>query len=147
MFAFEKVGDFFSFRGFVVSFFTMLLMVGVFRGLRWAISHLLARYSFASDDDGSLSTSVAFYHRFLRLLDESGLRRPESETPREFARRAVVHLSGLLEGHDGLSRVPAQVVDAFYLVRFGHGELDPSALQDLEGRLDLLEAQLRPERG
>ncbi len=146
LFAFEKVGDFFSFRGFVVSFCTMLLAVGVFRGLYWLLKRILARFRTASVEDGSFSSSVAFYHRFLRLLNESGLRRPDSETPREFARRAMVHLSGLLDGQDGLAEVSSQVVDAFYLVRFGHRELDPSTLKRLENRLNDLELGLKTPR-
>jgi hypothetical protein len=39
--------------------------------------------------------------------------------------------------------VPRLVVDAFYRVRFGHLDLSPGVLTDLESRLDALEASLR----
>ena len=38
--------------------------------------------------------------------------------------------------------VPQQVVEAFYRVRFGHLELDPASLRELDARLDALEASL-----
>jgi hypothetical protein len=41
--------------------------------------------------------------------------------------------------------VPQQVVDAFYRVRFGHLELEPASLQNLNDRLDALEASLASE--
>ncbi|HEU5118467.1 MAG TPA: hypothetical protein VFT74_17775, partial [Isosphaeraceae bacterium] len=60
--------------------------------------------------------------------------------------RAMVHLSGLLDGQDGLADVSSQFVDAFYLVRFGHRELDPSILKGLEIRLNDLELGLKARR-
>jgi hypothetical protein len=41
-----------------------------------------------------------------------------------------------------VAQVPQQIVEAFYRVRFGHLELEPASLQELDARLDALEASL-----
>ncbi len=43
-----------------------------------------------------------------------------------------------------LAAVPAEVIDAFYLVRFGHRPLAPETVAALKGRLDALEMALKP---
>ena len=42
-----------------------------------------------------------------------------------------------------MADVPQQVVDAFYRVRFGHLELEQASLEELDLRLDALEASLK----
>jgi hypothetical protein len=73
-----------------------------------------------------------------------GLRRPPSETPREFARRAADVLSARAAGDGDVAGLPAAVVDAFYRVRYGGRELSAREVGTLEARLDVLEASLRP---
>ena len=41
-----------------------------------------------------------------------------------------------------MADVPQKVVDAYYRVRFGHRDLDPESLRELEESLDLLEHRL-----
>jgi hypothetical protein len=42
-----------------------------------------------------------------------------------------------------MADVPRQVVDAFYRVRFGHLEIEPDSLKQLDARLDALETSLK----
>ncbi len=124
----------------------MLLAVGLIQALRWLVGRLLHRYADRGDSDSRLGHGMASYHRLIRLLAESGLERPTSETPREFARRAHAFLGDRGGGAERLAQIPTAIVEAFYRVRFGHHALDPEDLRDLEGRLDALEAHLRPAR-
>jgi hypothetical protein len=41
-----------------------------------------------------------------------------------------------------VAEVPRKVVDAFYRVRFGHLDLDPKTLEELEQSLDSLQKYL-----
>jgi len=56
--------------------------------------------------------------------------------------RAAKFLTGHGPATRAVAEVPQQVVEAFYRVRFGHLELEPAKLEELEGRLDALEASL-----
>jgi hypothetical protein len=69
--------------------------------------------------------------------------RPPAETPLEFARRASGFLTGRNTGEEPVADVPPQVVDAFYHIRFGHRDIDPDTLRQLESRLDALEESLK----
>ncbi len=158
---FDSAREFFSVRGFVVSCGTMLLLVGLFRAGQWLFGRLYRRFGGAVSRDNAQGVGVVFYHRLLRLLAETGLERPASETPREFARRAATFLgnrpsvatgeglAAVERAPDGerLETIPGEVVEAFYRVRFGEQDLDAAAIERLEARLDALEAGLRPTRG
>ena len=69
-----------------------------------------------------------------------------AETHAEFARRAANFLSGRGTDEGSVAEVPRLVVDAYYRVRFGELDLPSTALAQLEGRLDALEACLRAGR-
>lgn len=162
LFGFESARELFSVRGFIVSCGVMLLLVGLFRAGQWLVRRLLHRFGPARSETESLAAGVAFYHRLLALLSQSGLQRTAAETPREFARRASLFLQnhqpagdfagadpeGNGQGSAGvperLDSVPAEVVEAFYRIRFGDQILDPRTIATLESRLDALEARLRP---
>lgn len=94
-----------------------------------------------------LAAGILFYRRMLELLEQVGLERPPSETPREFARRAAIFLCTMDSDSDTVADVPPQVVDAFYRIRFGRHDLTEADLNHLERRLDALEACVRPSRG
>ncbi len=141
---FPSPESFFSLRGFVVSFVGLLVLAGLARLATWPIRRLVRKFSgsVASGPDGS--AGVAFYGRLLRLLGEFGLERPPAETPREFARRAAVFLSGHGSGTDVVADVPPLVVDAFYRFRFGDHTLGDDNSSHVNARLDALEARLHP---
>jgi protein-glutamine gamma-glutamyltransferase len=144
--AFKDLAEFFSVRGFVVSFFTMLLLVLSGRGAWWLWRRVIRRLRGGVGGDVALTAGVAFYRRLSELLAACGLQRPPAETPREFARRAATFLAGRDPEAGRLADIPAQVVDAYYRIRFGQHELPAEALGRLEARLDALEANLVPAR-
>jgi protein-glutamine gamma-glutamyltransferase len=144
---FRDLRDFFSVKGFFVSVFVMLLIVGFLRlAYRLARRMWLRRHG-KGEDGSTFGTGVAIYNRLARLLEGLGLERTPAETPREFARRASVLLAARETETDGLAEVPPVIVDAFYRIRFGHEELSSEFLQTLESRLDSLESSLQPQPG
>jgi transglutaminase-like putative cysteine protease len=140
---FPNVQSFISVRGFLVSFVGLLLLVGLFRLLAWLVRTIARRIWGTGDASGALSAGAAHYRRLAQLLAEYGLERPPAETQAEFARRATVFLTARGSNTEVVADVPRLVVDAFYRVRFGHRELAPEMLAQLENRLDAMEANLR----
>jgi hypothetical protein len=140
---FKDVGQFISVRGFFVSFTALLILAGLARALYWICRRILRWYRGSDRDPSALSAGVVFYRRLTQLLAEYGIERPPGETQSEFARRAIVFLTGRGSGTETVADVPRLVVDAFYRVRFGHLTLPPEVLKHLENRLDALEASLR----
>ena len=94
-------------------------------------------------DTTSLTAGIIFYRRLAQMLAEYDLERTPAETQSEFARRADKFLAGQGPLTDPVADVPQQVVEAFYRVRFGHLELEPGSLEELDARLDALEASLK----
>jgi hypothetical protein len=142
LFRFESPGEFFSLRGFLVSVGTMLAALGLGLGGR-AAWHRWRRRRTGAGPGGRGAAEVVFFERLVRLLSGSGLERDDAETPAEFARRARSFLSARSDGVDGVAEVPADVVDAFYRVRFGRHELDDATAERLGQRLNALEDVLR----
>ncbi|WP_435022176.1 transglutaminase TgpA family protein [Tundrisphaera sp. TA3] len=143
---FPSVGSFFSFRGFVVSFFALLLLVAFGKLVHWLVMRIVRWLSGPSRESANQGAGIAFYTRLLQLLAEAGLERPPAETSREFARRAAIFLSGHGSEAETVADVPPLVVDAFYRIRFGDHRLAAADLGHLDARLDALEAHIRPSR-
>jgi hypothetical protein len=93
-------------------------------------------------DSTSLAAGTLFYRRLTQLLALLQLERTPAETQGEFAIRAGKLLNSQGQPTQALADVPKEVVDAFYRVRFGHLELAPASLAELDSRLDALEASL-----
>ena len=142
---FKTPSQFFSRRGFAVSFVGLLLVAALYRCMSWCWRRLFRWLHGGDEAEASLAAGVLFYRRLAALLAEYGLERPAAETPREFARRATVFLTGRGAGTQAVAGVPGLVVDAFYHIRFGHHELGVEALARLEQSVDALENQLRSE--
>ncbi len=140
---FPDINSFFSVRGFLVSFFLMLLIVGIVRLIVWIDRTFSSRFRRSTRDSGDLAAEVATFRRLAQLLAEFGLERPPGETPLEFAQRAADSLALRGEEVQSVSDVPKLVVNAFYGIRFGNHQLSPERLQHLETRLDDLESSLR----
>ena len=133
----------FSLRGFVVSFLALCLAYGaVLLGIRF-FRRIWERLVGASEDAVALSPGAAQYRKLAQVLAEYGLERPPAETQDEFARRATVFLTGRGGTTGPVADVPRLVVEAFYRVRFGHGELPVPVVANLDSRLNALEESLR----
>ena len=90
-----------------------------------------------------LPAGILFYRRLAQLLATYELARNPAETQSEFAGRAHKFLTGKGSPTQPVADVPREVVDAFYRVRFGHLELEPDSLHELNARLDALESSLK----
>ena len=143
---FKNFGQFISIRGFIVSFVALLLLAGIIHLLRQLVLRLLRWYRGPNVDSDTFGAGVVFYRRLMTMLADLGLERPPAETQSEFARRASLLLSRQGSNTEVVSEVPRLVVDAFYRVRFGNLTLSQEALDELEARLDALEASLRASR-
>jgi hypothetical protein len=142
VFVFRDFSAFISVRGFFVSFAGLLALVGVFRGIIWIGRRGWRWYRGEQEESASLSASQVSYRRLTQLLSAFGLDRPSAETQHEFANRASAFLTGRGSSTLGVADVPPLVVAAYYRVRFGHRDLPPALLEQLERRLDALEASL-----
>jgi hypothetical protein len=141
-FYFENAGQFFSVRGFFVSVFAMLILVGLIRGLGWLYRRWFGGKQTTADDGHLADPGVAFYYRLVQALASMGLERPAAETPREFARRATLTLESIPRSAEH-SALPPTVIDLFYAKRFGATDPSPESLQVLDDQLTALESSLQ----
>jgi len=143
LFHFRDISALISPRGFIVSFLVLFLLgtlaLFVFRMVKRLLRGLHGR----TLDTTSRTAGTIFYRRLVQVLAEYDLQRTPAETQSEFALRAHKFLAGRAPLTDPIADVPQQVVEAFYRVRFGHLELEPSSLHELDARLDALEACLK----
>ena len=77
---------------------------------------------------------IEFYRRLETLLARHGLHRTVGQTQREFAREAGLRLAEIT-GSAQLTPLPAQVVEAYYGVRFGSLPLDNDRAETVEQAL------------
>ena len=143
LFHFPTISAFISIRGFIVSFVVLTLAAGLahvaFRLARRFLSWLRGNRR----DATSLTAGVLSYRRLVQVLAIYDLKRNPAETQSEFARRAQKFLIGRGSTTQLVADVPQRVVDAFYRVRFGHLELEPALLEELDLRIDALETSLK----
>lgn len=144
LFHFQNVRSFVSVKGFVVSFLVLSALAVLGKLSAWLFRRLLRWWRGSAADDAGATGGILFYRRLAQLLAEYDLRRSPAETQNEFARRAFQFLSGREADFGAVAESPQKIVDAFYQVRFGHQELPPETLAELETRLDGLEAALKP---
>ncbi len=143
LFNFQNIDEFFSLRGFVVSFLALALATGLgFRLFR--LGQTLVRWLRGPALDAARSSpGTLFYRRLSQILAVYDLERTPAETQSEFADRALESLTGRGRITEPVAGVPKQVALAFYQVRFGHCELAPDGLAEIDARLDQLEATLK----
>ena len=142
LFNFQSLGSFISIKGFLVSFIVLSLLALI---VKLAISvgkRLLKWWRGPTDDSAGLTAGILFYRRLAQMLAVYELERTPAETQSEFALRASRFLTGRPAQIQAVAEVPQRIVEAFYRVRFGHRELDPETLKELEENLDLLQARL-----
>jgi transglutaminase-like putative cysteine protease len=143
LFHFRNMSAFISIRGFLVSFLVLTLLAGIGNLLYRLAQRVLAWLRGPALDASSLTAGILFYRRLTQMLSEIDLERTPAETQSEFALRAHTLLNRQGAFTHGVADVPQQVVDAFYRVRFGHLELEPKSLEQLDARLDELERSLK----
>jgi transglutaminase-like putative cysteine protease len=136
-------GNWFSWRGGLAAMVFCLVLVGCYRLGLLLIARLRQR-SAASRDDREYQ-AIGFYRRLESILALHGFRREAAQTPREFAMAAAGQLADRPSLRSA-ARLPRQVVDAFYLVRFGRRTLDNQQAEALENDLQTLEMALRGVR-
>jgi hypothetical protein len=143
LFHFRNVNALISVRGFFVTFFVGLFLVGIARLALFLAKRFLRWLRGPTLDVTSLTAGSLFYRRLAQLLATYDLERNPAETQSEFARRAHTFLTGRGPLTQPVADVPQQVVDAFYRVRFGHLDIEPDSLAALDLRLDALETSLK----
>lgn len=146
LFRFEDISSFISIRGFFVSFIVLTLLAGVVHASIRMWQRLNRWLRGPGVESLSLTAGIFFYRRMAQLLSRLDLHRTPTETQGEFAVRAGRALAAQGEGTFAVADVPREVVEAFYRVRFGHLELEPESLQELDARLDSLEASLPQDK-
>jgi hypothetical protein len=98
---------------------------------RRLLSRLAAR---AAGGKRSERSSVEFYRRLETILARHGLTRAPQQTQREFALQAGVSLAQAT-GMAPLAKLPLEIADAFYCVRFGDTMLDASLAETIKAAL------------
>ncbi len=142
LFHFRNIQSFISVQGFVVSFLVLSLTAALAKLLSWLIRKAAAWWRGGGEDGAGATAGILFYRRLAQLLSQYELVRSPAETHHEFARRAFRFLSGQGTRTQDVAELPQQVVDAFYEVRFGHRDLSPETLAELEACLDAIQAKL-----
>ncbi len=89
---------------------------------------------------------VAFYERFLAVVQRHGCHKTASQTPLEFAAAVAERFAPVLESV-GLRGFPCELAELFYRVRFGATALPPETVRALEGRLKQFEHALQAGGG
>jgi len=87
----------------------------------------------------------AFYLRLERLLARMAIVRKSAETPRELAAMAGGRIAALASDAE-TSKLPANLVDTYYWVRFGNGRLDKVETEAIEQALSKIELVLHRSR-
>jgi hypothetical protein len=142
LFHFRDVSAFISIRGFIATFIGGSLLAGLTYLVVRMANRLLKWLRGPQSDATALPAGILFYRRMVQLLARCELVRTPAETQREFALRARAFLARQAPTLQQVAEVPQEVVAAFYRVRFGHLELEPASLQELDDRLDELEVRL-----
>ena len=112
-----------------------IALVLAYRGFRVVLDRWLARLAGqTAPGTRSVRTRVEFYRRLEAVLARFGLIRSPAQTQREFAREAGRKIAEST-GQSHLARLPGQVVEAFYRVRFGSTPLDSPQADAVEQAL------------
>ena len=143
LFNFQSIGAFNSIKGLFVSFIVLSLLALIVRLAIFSVGNRLLRWwRGPTDDSAGLTAGIRFYRRLAQMLADYDLERTPAETQNEFALRASRFLTGQPAQIQAVAEVPRKIVEAFYRVRFGHRDLDPDTLKELEQDLDLLQTRL-----
>jgi transglutaminase-like putative cysteine protease len=119
----------------------LLLLIG--QGLRLGVWFLMRRWQ--PNRPATAHEPPPFYGRLERLLARLPLLRACGETPQELAADAKRELSRRERAREA-AELPAEVVAAYYRVRFGGHRLDKSEIDAIERALVILEGAVRRKK-
>ncbi len=108
-----------------------------------AISLVAPRLGRWMAGDDSVAKEVAFFQRFLRILQRPGLQRFSFQTAREFGQIATQFFAQHQQAAVIGTSIES-VVDKFYWVRFSQRELTSVEMQQVEASLAILEQHVTP---
>ncbi|WP_068852035.1 transglutaminase TgpA family protein [Planctopirus hydrillae] len=123
----------------------LVLFTGLLYVLKYGIKLSLKGFSKYSQKRKVERKVVEFYERFQKVIAQAGLKRDEAQTQREFALQVTHKLSQRLHDESVL-KLPEELTELFYKVRFGDDVVDAATAQSLDDRLDRLESLLDTNR-
>ena len=129
-----------SWQGGLVTFVLLTFLSAVVWAIR-ALWRLFVRFRLQYFDPKGLARTVEFYERFRRICAAKGLSRKAAQTPKEFAVEVRNSLAPWLQTSEW-DRFPVSLVEAYYNVRYGAGQLTPETLHDLDRQLTQFETRL-----
>jgi hypothetical protein len=112
---------------------------GAFGRFMQRLRRILARWTATTS---AFHPRVAFYDELLQQLESHGLHKQATWTARQFAQHAGVELERVPEAATA-ARIPAELVDRYYRVRFGLESLNESEAEEIGRMLDVLGKTLR----
>jgi hypothetical protein len=134
-----KEGRWISWRGGLVAAIVAIGLILMYRIGRLTWRRVLRWFpSRAARRRHAVEAKVGFYRRLESLLARRGLVRFESQTHRQFAAQAGQVLAQST-GQPQMAQLPSEIVETFYLVRFGGKTLDRLGHEAVEQALRRLE--------
>jgi transglutaminase-like putative cysteine protease len=137
-------GEWFNWRGFVVTTGFLWACVGAVRLAQWFSDWLGRRRQAAAQERAHAQAEVEFYRRLEQVLARLRLGRKRGQTPREFAVEAGGRLADQPE-RQPLAALPRRIVEAFYRVRYGGQTLSSQDMALVDTALAELEVRLAPD--
>lgn len=135
-------GDWLDWRAGLLAMMLCLAAVGAFRLAQMALRAAIAWYwRWVAARAAAGAAEVEFYRRLERLLARERFVRQRTQTQREFAQAAARWLEKRRLAPE-TARLPIDIVEAFYRVRFGRRDLDKQQSKAVEHALDQLQAAL-----
>lgn len=131
----------FSWQGGLAFAVIALLLVGVWKFIRFLMALITGRHKHAAAANAA-GVTVAFYARFESLAQQLKLWRAASDTAREFAAKVRERFERMPDAAIWPKEFPARIADSFYSVRFGGVDIDESAARAINRELDVLEEQI-----
>jgi transglutaminase-like putative cysteine protease len=98
-----------------------------------------------NDRQSKANAAPAFYLKLERLMARLAIERKPADTPREMAAAASKRIAALADG-SAVAVLPAEVVDAYYRLRFGNGRLDKVESDAIEQALKKIEVTVQRAR-
>lgn len=136
----KSPGEWFSIKG---GFFVFVLLT-LISGSIWTfrrVYHLLEKLNLRTQKTTQRIQKVDFYRRFLKILRRQGIQQGPTQTAKEFVATSLTDLQPKLLKNN-LEEWPADLVNKFYLVRYGERELSKSDAEEIHRRLNDLETCL-----
>ncbi|MBT5018939.1 MAG: DUF3488 domain-containing protein [Planctomicrobium sp.] len=130
-------GEWFSIKGGFFVFVLLALTSGAIWTFR-RIYRLIHGINFRSQKTTQRIQKVDFYRRFLKILRRQGIQQAPTQTAKEFVATSLTDLQPKLLKNN-LEEWPADLVNKFYLVRYGERELSKADAEEIHRRLNDLE--------